>query len=93
MRAAARWATTLIALAAAMIAVLALFLWWQTTRLPYNDEGRYFDAEEGVVHTDDEPPFYGVVGCVALALGGGAGFLRWKLRRPGATGESGGPGL
>jgi hypothetical protein len=81
MRTVGRWATMLTALCATVVALFALNAWWRTAGLPYNTEGRYFDAEASGVYTDAEPQFWGVLACTALALGAGAAFLRWKLRR------------
>lgn len=39
--------------------------------LPYNSQGRYFDAEEGVTYTDSAPLVYGVLAALfgLLAVG------------------------
>lgn len=71
----------LVAVAAGLVAIFAFNAWIRTAWLPYNSEGRYFDAAASVVYTDAEPQFWAVVGCAAVALGTGAGFLRWKMRR------------
>jgi len=81
MRALGRWTTIAVAVLAGVVALFALTAWTQTAWLPYNSEGRYFDAEATVVHTDAEPQFWAAVGCSAVALSAGAGFVAWRLRR------------
>lgn len=87
-RAVARWLAILVAILAGAVGALALRAWIDTAWLPYNSEGRYFDAEAEVVYTDDEPEFWGVLAFSAVVIGGGAGFLAWKLRRRRAGGDS-----
>lgn len=81
MRTLGHWVTVLVTIVAGGVAAFALNAWIQTAWLPYNTEGRYFDAAGGIVHTDAEPQFWAVVGCAAVVLACSAGFLRWKLRR------------
>ena len=80
LRALVRWTTATVALLAGLLALFALTAWWHTAGLAYNTEGRFFDAEETVVHTDAEPPFWAVMGCGAVVLGTGAGLLGWRVR-------------
>jgi hypothetical protein len=37
-------------------------------RLPYNSEGRYFDASEGVVYHSQAVIIYGLMSALALAI-------------------------
>lgn len=81
LRTALRWLATLVALGATLVAVLS-FLWWKDSAfLPFNEEGRHFEPGPGVVRTEDEPWAAGVLTGAALALAGGAAFMRSKLRR------------
>jgi hypothetical protein len=82
MRALGLWTMSAVAVLAGVVALLALNAWRMTAWLPYNTEGRYFDAEAGVVTTDVEPQFWAILGCGAVALAVGAGFVAWRLRRP-----------
>lgn len=62
-RALARLATAGLALAAALLGALAI----RRARLPYNSEGRYFDAAESMVYTDGAVPVLaGLAGLAAL---------------------------
>lgn len=81
MRSLGRWATMTLAALAGVVALFALTAWTQTAWLPYNSEGRYFDAEATVVHTDAEPQFWAAVGCSAVGLSSVAGLVAWRLRR------------
>ncbi|HVI93503.1 MAG TPA: hypothetical protein VM753_05825 [Anaeromyxobacter sp.] len=76
-----RWMANLVAVVAGLIALFAINAWRQTAWLPYNTEGRYFDAETSIVYTDAEPLSWAMVGFAALALGVGASVVGWKLRR------------
>lgn len=78
---AGRAAATLVATAAGLFALFAAIAWNQTAWLPYNSEGRWFDASAEVVFTDAEPAFWAVMGCTASVVALGAGLVRWKLRR------------
>lgn len=58
-----------LATALALVALAALLarLWLQRTSLSYNSEGRYFDAAEGVVYTDDAIAVYGLMTLLVAA--------------------------
>ena len=58
-----------LATALALIALAALLarLWLQRAALAYNSEGRYFDAAEGVVYTDDAVAVYGLMALLVAA--------------------------
>ena len=55
----------------------AAFGWlWQTRRgLPYNEEGRYFDAEQAVILHQQSVPVYAALALVLLALSALSGFI------------------
>jgi hypothetical protein len=65
---------------AAGVTVVAAWLGFTAARLPYNSEGRYFDAEQGVVYLEQDVEFWAVVAVACRVL---AVALRWwSKRRP-----------
>ncbi len=62
------------------VAVVAAWLGYTAARLPYNSEGRYFDAEQGVVFLQQDVEFWAVVAvaCGVLAVV----VWWWSKRRP-----------
>jgi hypothetical protein len=64
-----RWIRRLIALAsfaAGGAAFLASAEWWRLSRLPFNEEGRFFDAGAGVVYQRQDALGCGVIALAAL---------------------------
>ncbi len=44
-------------------------LFWQRRSLPYNEQGRYFDAAQGVVYEAQSVTVYGGITVVLIILG------------------------
>jgi len=59
-----RWTALLPAAAGVLFAIIAI----DRARLPYNSEGRYFDAETSVVYQDGAQSAYGALALCSLAL-------------------------
>lgn len=70
-------------LAAILGAVGLLFGAWAYSRaqLPYNEEGRFFDATEGVVYDTDAVVAYGFIAGVFLLLAVGVMALSFITNR------------
>lgn len=57
-----------------------LWLAWERSRLPYNELGRHYDAEQGIVYVDNAVPVYTLIGGCMLAFGL-ANFALARFRR------------
>jgi hypothetical protein len=70
------------AIASAFVAALAAVQWWEYSRLPFNSEGRFFDAAESVVYTVDGQAGWAMIAVASFALAVGALTISKKLGRP-----------
>lgn len=70
-------------LAAILGGVGLLFGAWAYSRaqLPYNEEGRFFDASEGIVYDSGAVVVYGLIASAFLLLAGGVLTLGLILNR------------
>lgn len=68
---------------AGLTAAVAAWQYAASARLPYNSEGRYFDAAEGVVYHQQTVEFWAVVLVAAAAVGVGS---LWWLKKPPSSG-------
>ena len=67
-----KWVLGTLLVAGALLHIcgnLVLSVAFERLRLPYNEQGRYFDERDSVVYHDHEAEAYLVLGA-ALALGG-----------------------
>ncbi len=78
MKKAASLATAVIASA---LALLLGSLWLHRASLPYNEEGRYFDAAHSVVHSDSAVTLYGLVAALFAVAAVAAALWAWKAWR------------
>lgn len=78
MKKAASLATALVA---ATLALSLAGLWRGRARLPYNEEGRYFDAAHSVVYTDGAVVTYGSLAVLFGAAAIAAGLWAWRVWR------------
>jgi hypothetical protein len=69
-----------VALPAAAVGAFATMMAFQSARLPYNSEGRYFDGV--VVHHDGAQFVYGALALVAWAITGCAVWAACRLAKP-----------
>ena len=72
-------------LAAVALSAAALLLGVTAVRrllLPYNEEGRHFDAAAGVVYEDGAALVYALLAALALAAAAAAVAWAVRLRRP-----------
>jgi hypothetical protein len=74
-----------VSLAAASVAftlaVLLGSLWLRRARLPYNEEGRYFDAAHSVVYSDRAVTLYGLLAALFGMAAVAAGLWAWRVWR------------
>lgn len=52
----------------ALAAIIALLAWADRRGLPYNEEGRYFDLDQGVVLHEQSVAIYGIHGIAFIAI-------------------------
>jgi hypothetical protein len=78
MKKAASLATALIA---STLALLLASLWLRRAALPYNEEGRYFDAAHSVVYTDGAVGTYGLLAAFFGVVAVAAGVWAWRSWR------------
>ncbi len=82
---------TVFLLAGILLGLLAL----RRSRLPYNEQGRYFDAEVSVVYKDSAVVAYGMMAAAGLTMGSlllGASFLGRHKRGPTGSNNAPAPG-
>ena len=72
------------ACSAALALIGGLFAWICKARLtlPYEENGRYFDAETGVALDQDAALAYGFIAFVAFALAGALWYSSLKIKGP-----------
>ena len=61
----------ILRLSAALFAISAIgltILWWQRNVLPYDEQGRYFDAAESVVYQEQAAAVYAVLALASMLL-------------------------
>ncbi|HEY0112611.1 MAG TPA: hypothetical protein VGB59_05595 [Allosphingosinicella sp.] len=69
------------AVSASTLALLLASLSLHRASLPYNEEGRHFDAADSVVYTDGAATTYGVLGALLGAAAVAAGLWAWRVWR------------
>ena len=70
--------TLAVAVTASALALLLGGLSIRRAALPYNEEGRYFDAAQSVVYTDGAVVTYGLLALLCAA----AALWAWSAWRP-----------
>ena len=78
MKKAASLATALIAFT---LALLLGRLWLRRAALPYNEQGRYYDAADSVVYTDGAVATYGMLAILGGAAAVAAILWAWRVWR------------
>ena len=67
-----------VALTLTASASLLIWMWRIRSRLPYNDQGRYYDSADSVVYTDSAPEMLGLLAIFFTAAALAAIF--WAVR-------------
>ena len=71
-----RLLTTIFALIGGLFSILA----YSRARLPYNEEGRYYDATAGVVYDTDAVTAYGFLGGVFFLFAAAVAALHYLIK-------------
>lgn len=73
--------TLLMAMAALFFCAGAMSAWvWNSRRsLPYNEQGRYFDADDAVVLSEQAVGIYGITAIVLIMAGIGCWIIARKV--------------
>ena len=71
------------------VGIAASASWFHVAQLPYNSEGRYFDAEVERVYTIDDPAIWSFATCACVATALALAAAGWNLRfRDGGSRDS-----